>query len=149
MFMAHLQAHRVMASLTEEANRLLKWLWGTTDAWSYRNVIYPLTGRILETIIKHRYNVNNINYLGRNCYTTNRRAQLSSEAAETEDSYKTLTTWMFTYKQFDELYADWLDRFNEEARSMLRTFPYLFKEPEELLYSSLVSKSLQHTNKQK
>ena len=133
--------------LTTEAIKLLQWLQDANDAWSYRRVVFPFTSSILETITKHRYNANVVNYCGRDPYYSQRRPELSEQAKKSRKDYKILTAWMFKVKEFSEIYADWIGRFNEEARSISRSYPYLFKGPNELLYGSLITKSLQNTKR--
>ena len=128
--------------LTYEAQELLQWLKSRSTAWEHLYLRYPLCARISETICVHRYNYKELTH--RNChfYLPYGQSWLerSSEAEAITSDYRILTQWMFSPAFVADLYKPWTDRLNEEARSILRTYPYLFKKNDDLLYMSLISK---------
>jgi hypothetical protein len=113
--------------------KLLEWLFDITDAWSYRYMKYPMSAEIAETLAKHRFNAYELNLL-----TPLRSINTSKEANKAIKDYDTLTSWMFDSTTIAEIYADWITELNEEADSMLKAHPYLFKSQERLLYNALV-----------
>jgi hypothetical protein len=125
--------------LSERARGLLAWIKQCGEAWSYRRITYPLTARIYATFIQHRYDPHHLASYDDNGKQV--KVLHSDQAQDSLNDYETLTKWTFRPAVFAEIYKDWLDKFNNEAASMLRTFPYLFKDKQQLLYNALVQRS--------
>jgi len=140
--------HRFMVFLSQndkdpvflpESKYLHKWLYGLTDAWSFRKIRYPFIARVAESIIKYRYNSSRLNSKGHERYSSYARIQRNTAVEDLFGEYKELTSWAVLPAAFHEICRNWIDRFNEETRSMLRAHPHLFKHTDELLYRTLIT----------
>jgi hypothetical protein len=127
--------------LTHETNILLTNLMKKNVMWLHKYIKYPFIRRIVETVERHRFNHSEVSedlrdipsYVVKYAETT-----FSQPACSASKNLTSLTQWMFTSDRIAILYKDWIDRLNAETESLLRSYPYLFKEKEDLLYNSLI-----------
>ena len=143
-FMVILNNHDAWRELSCESIELLKMYEDITNAWAFRAIKYPLAAQILETLIEHRFRAGNFSRTAANKdqYIWLEQSTAASKAIE---EYNALTRWAFNSSAFCEIHKNWTQALNRETASMLRSYPYLFKHRNDLLYRSLITRSL-HTS---
>jgi len=132
--------HRISDPFTREAALMFSWMRQQRQIWLGDYVTYPFISRIMDTMVTHRWNKVDTFYDSpiNSCHTKYYSGKRSDEATLIVDQYNVLTRWMFPVSKFVEIYRPWIDRFNEEVRSLLRTHPYLFKSQDQLIFNATI-----------
>ena len=130
------------AVFTPNAQKALDLIFDYTEPWLASYISQPFLRRIAESVAKHRYNCNSVRNADNPAfpgYTIDYLTiHLSDEAHQLYADFLTLITWMFPASRFIEIYRNWINAVEEETISLLRSYPYLFKQEDELFYNSII-----------
>jgi len=132
--------------LSRDTDCVWSWLNSLTEPWSWRLLNFPFMRRIAETIAKHRFNINTARYCDSYSYRylgyNDSKARVSDALSTAVSEFETLTNYLYNVADFQDVHSQWFDRFDEECRSLRRTYPYLFKDRDELMYGALVAHTI-------